>query len=221
MNAHTPRIFHARIILLAALILGLAMLWGCAKPQQGPSLPAVSIGLAEFTQPQATTDMLAGYMPENTPRVAPKELLQLTDTFIGVLRSETKRSYASPEKFLECREAKAPGQKNNRVAALKHWVAVGNCMEVDFLVVPQVMQLREREGGTAGVASPAGVVMDIFLVDVKNGVLTSRSHFEETQLALADNLLETGKFFSRGGKWITAVELAREGMVKAVKDLGL
>ncbi|GHV55345.1 hypothetical protein FACS1894206_09640 [Deltaproteobacteria bacterium] len=58
-------------------------------------------------------------------------------------------------------------------------------------------------------------------MDIKNATLTSRSHFDETQAALADNLLDAGKFFARGGKWITATELAREGMVKAVKDLGL
>lgn len=218
MNALIPRL---RLVLLASLSLGLLGLWACAKPQQGPPLPEVSIGVAGFSQPHSTADMLAGYMAENTPRVSSKEVIQLTETLIDVLRTETKRSYASAETYLECREAKAPGQKSGRVAALKHWLAVGNCMNVDFIIVPQIMELHEREGGEAGVTRPAGVVMDIFLVDVKNGVLTSRSHFDETQHALTDNLLETGKFFSRGGKWVTAIELAREGMMKAVKDLGL
>lgn len=221
MNAYAAFAPRVRGILLGALILGLVGFWGCTKPQQGPTLPEVSIGVATFSQPQATTDMLAGYMADNLPRVSEKELLQLTDTFFDVLRTETKRNYTPGEKYLECRDAKAPGQRDGRVAALRRWVAVGNCMGVDFLIVPQVMEMREREGGEGGVTRPAGVVMDIFLVDVRNSVLTSRSHFDETQRALADNLLETRKFFARGARWITALELAREGMVKAVRDLGL
>ena len=218
MKAYRPSHRYLVLIALASLVIGL---WGCATPRQGPELPQVNIGVAEFTQPQSTMDMLAGYMAENTPRVAPKTITQLDATLADVLRTETKRSYASPVKYLDCRDAKAPGQTTGRVAALKHWAAVGNCMGVDFLLVPQVIELHEREGSEAGVTRPAGVILDFFLIDVKNSVLTSRSHFDEIQTALADNLLETGKFISRGAKWITANELAREGMVKAVKDMGL
>ena len=213
-------LFRSRLVVLALAALALG-LWGCASPRQGPELPEVKLGVAEFSQPQSTMEMLAGYMAENTPRVAPKTLTELDAALADVLRTETKREYASAAAFLGCRDAKAPGQASGRIAALKHWVAVGECMKVDFIFVPQVYEVIEREGGEAGVTRPAGVVLDFFLIDVKNSVLTSRSHFDETQAALTDNLLDTGKFFSRGAKWITAVELAREGMVKAVKDMGL
>lgn len=211
---------RSRIIVLvfASLVIGL---WGCATPRQGPELPQVNIGITEFTQPQSTMEMLAGYMAEDAPRVHQKNMTELDATLADVLRKETKRHYAPAETYLGCRDAKAPGQTTGRVAALRHWVAVGACMKVDFLLVPQVLEMHEREGGKAGVTRPAGMIMDFFLIDVKNSVLTSRSHFDETQTALADNLLETGKFFSRGAKWISAIELAREGMIKAVKDLGL
>ena len=94
-------------------------------------------------------------------------------------------------------------------------------MKVDLLVVPQMLELRERAGGELGVEKPAKIVMDIFLVDVRNETLIGRSRFEETQTALTSNLLEADKFFKRGGKWISAAQLAREGMVKAVKELRL
>ena len=208
-------------VAVLAFALAFICLSGCASPRQGPELPEVNIGVAEFSQPRSTMDMLAGYMAENAPRVPEKSMTALDMTLYNVLTTETKRSFAPADTFLECRDAKAPGQTTGRVAALKHWVAVGNCMKVDFLLVPQIIELHEREGGEAGVTRPAGVIMDLFMVDVKNAVLTSRSHFDETQAALSENLLETGKFLSRGGKWITATELAREGMVKAIKDLGL
>lgn len=213
--------FSPAKVILASCIAFSVVLAGCATPRQGPALPEVKLGVAEFTQPKSTAEMLAGYMADDAPRVTQKELTELDAAFIRVLGKETKRPYASPETYLECRNATPEGQPRGRIGALKKWVAVGNCMKVDFLIIPHVYHLQEREGGEAGVTRPAGVVMDIFLIDVKNAVFTSRSHFDETQAALADNLLDTGKFFSRGAKWITAIELASEGMAKAVKDLGL
>lgn len=218
------RFSPAMVVLASCIALALALaltLAGCATPHQGPALPEVKLGIAEFTQPQSTSEMLAGYMADDAPRVTQKELTELDAAFARVLAKETKRPYASSETYLECRNVTPDGQPRGRVGALKRWVAVGNCMKIDFLIVPHVYHLQEREGGEAGVTRPAGVVMDIFLIDVKNAVLTSRSHFDETQAALVDNLLDTGKFFSRGAKWITAIDLASEGMAKAVKDLGL
>ena len=213
-------LFRNCFVLLIPVLLAVG-LTGCATPRQGPELPQVSLGVADFTQPQSVLDMLAGHMTENTPRVQSKLLSELDATLDDVLRRETKRSYASRETFLGCRNASVPGQTSGRGTALKRWIAVGNCMKVDFLLVPQVINVHEREGGEAGVTRPASVTMDFFLIDIRNSVLTSRSHFDETQAALTDNLLETGKFISRHGKWINALEMAREGMVKAVKDLGL
>lgn len=220
MYAHL-RLFPARLVVFVLVALPVA-LWGCATPRQGPALPQTNIGVAEFSQPQSTLEMLAGYMAENTPRISEKHLMQLDEALAEVLTRETKRNYTAPRPYRECRNA-APSdsRQGGRIGALKRWIAVGNCMQVDFLLVPHVMELHEREGGEAGVTRPAGIIMDIFLIDIKNATLTSRSHFDETQAALADNLLETGKFFSRGGKWVTAAELGAEGMVKAVKDLGL
>lgn len=214
------RLFSSRFLLpvLAVVILGLA---ACATPRQGAPLPEVRIGVTEFTQPLTISDMLAGYMAENTPRIPSKVLMQLNEALIEVLRTETRRTFADPATYLQCASAKAPGQTTGRVAAMRHWIAVGNCMNVDFLVVPQIMEFHEREGGEAGVTRPAGVVMNVFLIDVKNEVLASRSHYDETQASLADNLLDTGKFISRGGRWVTGVELVKEGLRKAIKDMGL
>jgi hypothetical protein len=92
---------------------------------------------------------------------------------------------------------------------------------VDILVVPQMLEYRERDGGAIGAAEPAHIVMDIFVLDVRNEILISRSRFDETQSPLTSNLLEADKFFKRGGKWVTARDLAEEGMDKAIKELGL
>ncbi len=215
----SPHRFSLCVLFAPALAL---FLFACATPQQNAPLPEIKLGVASFMQPQSTADMLAGYMPEDTPKVPAKVLPQLDEVFAGVLQQKTQRPFTGIDAYQGCRDVKAPGQKGSgRVPALYHWAAVGECMKVDFLLVPHIIEFRERDGGEAGVITPAKIIMDIFLVDVRNKALTSRSHFDETQTALTDNLLDTGQFISRGGKWSTALALAREGMEKAVKDMGL
>ena len=49
----------------------------------------------------------------------------------------------------------------------------------------------------------------------------SRSHFKEKQVGLSDNLMNFDSFLKRGAKWLTAQELAMEGMQKMIKEFGL
>jgi hypothetical protein len=202
---------------MVLLVFGLL---SCAPPHKTPPIPAVKVGLAWFTQPRETADLLAGFLPDDTPLVDAKVLLHLDELFDEVLQDKTTRTYIGGAAYQHCRSASNPAQQG-RGTALARWVAVGRCMEVDFLLVPHIMEFRERDGGDLGVMRPAKVLMDIFLVDIRNAQLTGRSHYEETQEALASNLLSAGKFLSRGGKWVNAGALAREGMEKAVKELGL
>lgn len=213
-----------RRYLVLLLVLSFALLAGaCAKTRQAP-LPSgnLKVGVAHFTQPIAATDMLAGYTPENTPRIDRKVLNEMDVLLASVLSSNTKRGFVGREEALRCSKAiAAKGGRSNNQAALRTWCAVGNCMKVDLLVVPQLYEYHEREGSAVGVTKPASVIMDIFVIDVRNETLLSRSRFDEAQSSLSSNLLDAGKFFKRGGKWITAADLAKEGMEKAVKELSL
>lgn len=221
------RIFFSYRKLFSLLCLTLAacvLLSACAKPRQAPPMPLANlkIGVAFFSQPSSPADMLAGYVVDDVARVDARQLGEMDSVFAEVLAKESKNSFLSKETALHCSKTigEREGATNNQ-AALRKWSAIGRCMKVDLLVVPQILELRERAGGEIGVDQPARIVMDIFLVDVRNETLIGRSRYEETQTALTSNLLEADKFFKRGGKWITATELAREGMVKAVKELRL
>lgn len=211
------------LFFLCLCLLAVAGLVGCTKPKQ-PPMPVgnLKLGLAFFTQPADPADMLAGYLVEKTPRVEDKTLNEMDALFVSVLAEESKNSFRSRESALKCSKTVAPrDSRGNNSAALRVWSSIGRCMGVDLLVVPQLLEYREREGGDYGVISPAKVVMDTFVVDVRNEALISRSRFDETQSSLTSNLLEADKFFKRHGKWITAHDLAKEGMEKAVKELGL
>ncbi len=202
--------------ILTACMLAL-LLSACAVPAQNPTPPSSqSIGVAGFTQPKTTADMLAGYMPENVKPINPEIFPQLDTLFMTELGQNTQRSYVSAKLAKDCQNGRQV--KEN---ALSYWAEVGRCMGVDLLVVPQLVFWQERDGGSAGVERPAGVTADFFLIDVKQISLISRSRYDEVQKDLSANLMNTGKFFQRGGKWVTAYELAQEAMRKAIKDFRL
>lgn len=212
---------HAFLLCLTAAFCFFAS--GCVQPQQ-PPVPTgnLSIGVAFFTQPKEPSHMLAGYVVEDVPQIDEKILNDMDSLFASVLAEKSKNSFRSRESALKCSRTVTPQNgRNNNQAALRTWSAIGRCMEVDLLVVPQLLDWQERDGGSLGVVTPSRVVMDVFVVDVRNETLISRSRFDETQSALTSNLLEADKFFKRGGKWITARDLAKEGLEKAVKELRL
>jgi hypothetical protein len=210
-------------VFLCLAFAGTVLLAACVTPRQ-PAMPVgnLKLGVAYFSQPAEPSDMLAGYLVENASRIDTKVLTEMDALLASVLDSKSRNSFHSRESALHCsRSVAAQEGRNNTQAALRTWSSIGRCMGVDILVVPQLLEYRERDGGAIGAAVPAHVVMDIFVLDVRNEILISRSRFDETQSALTSNLLEADKFFKRGGKWITAHDLAEEGMEKAVKELGL
>lgn len=208
------------VLRLSFTVALLMVLSACTTPKQ-PPIPVgnLSIGTAFYTQPQGTADLLAGYMTDDIRPINGQTLVELDTLWSTTLREKTKRSYVQGRGAADC--AKTVQAAEGHRAALRRWSAVGRCMGVDLLIVPQIIEWRERDGGEYGVEAPARVVMDTYIIDVRNETLISRSRYDETQSALTSNLLDAGKFMQRGGKWVTAADLAKEGMEKAVKDLGL
>jgi len=79
-----------------------------------------------------------------------------------------------------------------------------------------VYRFQERQGGNFSLVKPASVGFHVHLFE--NSVLTDVFVFDETQQPLSDNLFRIFTFLQRGATWITAGELAREGVHKAVGD---
>jgi len=199
-------------------------------------LPDLVIGVAPFTQPIQVADLLAGYIPEQQYRVDAATLAALDEQFAAVLAG-TGREY----RFLSRAVAEEPMTVDvrGRRGALITWINRARLAGVDLLIVPQLIDWRERDGGPTGVISPAAVMTDIFLIDAREPVegpssedsgaeedrrgsaLLQRSHYAEEQQALAENLFSVGAFFKRKGQWVTASELAGEAMNRAVEEFGL
>lgn len=205
--------------LLAVSLVAMFALTGCIKRTTAVEGPEGSLAVAGFFQPQARGELLAGYVPEDAELVKPKVLSDLDNIVAAHLGRNKELNWAGPHSVSQCQEMVMADEKG-QVPAFAYWLEVAKCMSVDYLLVPQLTYWRDREGGEHGVTQPASVALDLFLIDVDNESL-HRKHFEEAQVSLSENLLSAGKFVRRGGKWLTAQELAAEGIQDNLKELGL
>lgn len=209
-------------LLMAFLFVGL--LAGCAKEPPAPRDITVNktLAVAGFSNPRHEWEMLAGCDPSMCNIVDPEVLMRLNQVMEEELRTQG-RTFVERQIVRRCQETVEFVETggSNQAQALDYWIRVGECVGTDYLLVPQLMYFRDREGGEWGVTKPASVIMYVYLLDVDNKGVARRVVFDETQEALSANLLEAGKFFERGGKWITADQMATEAIKAAVRRLGL
>ena len=97
-------------------------------------------------------------------------------------------------------------------AAKKTLADRGRDHDTDVVLVGFVYRFRERIGKAYSVESPASVAFGMHLIRVADGATIWSAHFDETQKSLGDNLFHLGTFISRGGRWVTAEELAKSGL---------
>ena len=210
--------------ILCALLSLLVLTGGCnRKPASTADVPRslshqYKIAVAPFTQPRDISQLIMGQLPQ--PQAARDVLIAQDRQLRDVLYTTTKRSYD----FLP-RTRPLPDLKrfhtSERPQALPLWVEYARKTSADILFIPQVLTWRDRQGSAAGVTEPAHVRLEFFLLNIKEGNIIGHSVYEVEQQGLTENLLNVGDFFKRQGKWVTAEELAREAMIKAVKDLNL
>lgn len=212
--------------ILCALLSLLVLTGGCnRKPASTADVPRslshqYKIAVAPFTQPRDISQLIMGQLPQPQALAARDVLIAQDRQLRDVLYTTTKRSYD----FLP-RTHPLPDLKrfhtSERPQALPLWVEYARKTSADILFIPQVLTWRDRQGSAAGVTEPAHVRLEFFLLNIKEGNIIGHSVYEVEQQGLTENLLNVGDFFKRQGKWVTAEELAREAMIKAVKDLNL
>ena len=212
--------------IMCALLSLLVLTGGCnRKPASTADVPRslshqYKIAVAPFTQPRDISQLIMGQLPQPQALAARDVLVAQDRQLRDVLYTSTKRSYD----FLP-RTRPLPDLKrlhtSERPQALPLWVEYARKTSADILLIPQVLTWRDRQGSAAGVTEPAHVRLEFFLLNIKEGNIIGHSVYEVEQQGLTENLLNVGDFFKRQVKWVTAEELAREAMTKAVKDLNL
>ncbi len=99
-------------------------------------------------------------------------------------------------------------------------IDVGRVLGADSVMVGTISQYSDRSGSEWGVEAPSTVAFSVELLSTKDARTIWETYYTETQQPLFDNLFEIKKFVKRGGKWVTADELAKEGARVAAKRFG-
>lgn len=209
-----------------ACLLALVFLAACARqPTSTAEVPRLisqsyRVSVAPFTQPLNPGQLITGQIPEEQGQIPQDALLALDMDLREALMTRTSRNFffiprQNLHKELEYSHATVqPG-------ALSRWIAYGKRHDAQLLLVPMVLDWHEREGSQAGVTKSAHARVEFFLLNIGAGSVQERSVYEEKQVGLIDNLLTVADFVKRRGQWVTARDLAKEGILKAVKELGL
>jgi hypothetical protein len=108
-------------------------------------------------------------------------------------------------------------KENPQLAYKDVALRVGKGVGADAVLIGNVIAYTEREGTQFAIVSPASVAFDVKLLGTASGETIWENYFTETQKPLFENVTEVGKFFKRKGTWVTADEIATEG-VKEVAD---
>jgi hypothetical protein len=93
----------------------------------------------------------------------------------------------------------------------------GKELGADGVVVGYVYNFRERKGVAYTVEQPASVTFEIHLLRVSDGSLVWRGYFDKTQSSLMEDLFQISWFYRGKGRWITAEELAIEGLEQVMR----
>jgi hypothetical protein len=96
---------------------------------------------------------------------------------------------------------------------------LGEMVYADAVIAGRIQRYRERIGDEWGAKSPASVAFVLELVDARRGDVIWTARFDETQKSLSENIFAIADIGQRGIRWLTADQLAEEGVKKAIGQL--
>jgi len=98
------------------------------------------------------------------------------------------------------------------LSELEMIVRVGQELGAEAVVVGKIYRFIDRDGTDYSVRSSASVAFDVFLIRVEDGRVIWSGRFDESQRSLTENLFDIGTFMKRRGRWVTAEEMAIDGL---------
>lgn len=96
-------------------------------------------------------------------------------------------------------------------------VAAGRRADADAVIIGYLFRFDERVGNDYAASRTASVAFDLHLIDVKSGDIVWKADFDETQRSLSENLVDIDLFIKRRGRWVTADEMARNGLIEMLE----
>jgi hypothetical protein len=139
---------------------------------------------------------------------ADEKFLQNGSLVLDGLMKEMLASKAGIHFISTAQAGKMRGTGYN-LATAKSIAAQTGC---NVILETTLSRYNERVGGEYGAKQPAAVTFAYKLYEVGEGRVLCHGRFDEQQQSLMENLLDLPKAQSRGLVWLTAEELARDGL---------
>ena len=101
---------------------------------------------------------------------------------------------------------------------LKSVQQTGQKLQADGVIVGHLYRFARRVGSKWSAETPASVALDVALVRTADGAIVWKNSFDESQVALSDNIYNLGQYLKYGLSWFSAEEYAVLGLDEAMKS---
>jgi len=217
--------FHRRKIVFAALLYAVALLFfvNAVPAEQDPlrgSVSAKRIGILPFQSlsPESGNTVFCPFCGLGASGGKILEGAEKTVEDIFTEKLKTIRGLEIiPQEKVQGVYARVSSEQLRRSFA-ETLKLTGQELGVDYLAVGYVYRYAERVGFKYSSERPASVVFEIHLVRAADGADVWRGFFDKTQKSLMEDVLQVASFLRGGAKWVTARQLAGQGMDEVFKS---
>ena len=216
-----------RFALFAVLCIFLPVLIGCAsstpvRTVQSGKEPVVlnKLVVVSFEKLMSGDSSRAARCPVGgtfftTCDLPQNAALTVQEYFLGKMEKSGKFTIIPPYQS-DIVYQKVKGE-NPKEAVTRQLQMTGKALGADGVVAGYVSCFRERVGYTYSAERPASITFGVYLIRATDGEIVWGSVYDKTQQSLSENILQASTFFSRGLKWVTAAELAEDGVEEMLK----
>lgn len=148
---------------------------------------------------------------ENQTLVEDK-LLQDGSQVIHALLKEALADKSGIRFVVATAQADKAAKEETRIKGLDAARQIASQQGCNTILETTLSRYHERVGGDYGVKQPAAVTFAYKLYEVEGGRVLCHGRFDEQQQSVMENLLSLPKAQSRGLVWLTAEDLARDGI---------
>ena len=142
----------------------------------------------------------------------------MTEHLKSLLMNDMRYRFVFPDQMDEMLP-RLPADQHGVVRMSELVATFEDTHEADAILMGYLFHFKERVGTRYSVESPASVSFSLFLVRTADGRVAWLGVFEETQQSLSENILKLGTFIKRKARWITAREMAAEGLENLISTL--
>lgn len=190
---------------ITTLALSLLLLTGCAGSKKAPAPAPAADHLTIIVLPVET--LVSSDDQTNLERA--QQLTRGAETMNRLLTEHFAEMDNVKVITADQHESLGESYRKSRAEQARE---IGQRLAGDAVLITTVNRFVERVGSDYSAEQPASVAFDFKLMAVKSGRTICSGYFDESQKSLFENLLSFSGAAKRKFKWITAADLAAEGI---------